>query len=181
EDEHVYEVIDHQSYHRCWNCGSEQNTEGDEFCIDCGAELLNASYTMHEYPAESKGSESQVLQGTIINTFIDQGHTYVVEQPQSTQSAFPNGVHLLAASDSDAGDVRRGEPNEDSALILQLQRNHESISSPSGIFVVADGMGGHDFGQLASRTAVGAIAGRISRELLLAPLDEEKAGHEITE
>ncbi len=113
-----------------------------------------------------------------MHPFIDQGRPYVVEQPQSTQSAFPNGVHLLAASDSDAGDVRRSEPNEDSTLVLQLQRNHESISAPAGIFIVADGMGGHDFGQLASHTAVGAIAERITRELLLAPLSEEKAGKE---
>ena len=48
---HLYDVIDHQGYQRCWNCASEQNGEGDEFCNDCGAELLNAPYTMHEYPA----------------------------------------------------------------------------------------------------------------------------------
>src|SRR5437016_7175743 len=138
--EHVYQVIDHQSYHHCWNCGSEQNAEGDEFCIDCGAELLNATYTMHEYPATGKGSESQVLQGTLITTFIDQSRTYVVEQPQSTQSAFPNGVHLLAASDSDAGDVRRSQPNGESTLVLHFQQSHESFSTPQGIFLVADSM-----------------------------------------
>src|SRR5579875_1396029 len=57
EHEHVYQVVDHQGYQRCWNCGSEQNTEGDEFCIDCGAELLNIEYTMHEYDAASTGDD----------------------------------------------------------------------------------------------------------------------------
>src|SRR6266567_1687028 len=117
EQEHVYQVIDHEGYQRCWNCASEQNAQGDEFCMSCGAELLNAPYTMHEYPA----------------------------------TASPEAVHLEATSKSDAGDVRRSEPNEDSTLVLMLQRVHESISEPLGVFIVADGLGGHDNGQVASR------------------------------
>ncbi len=179
QDEHVYLVTDHQGYQRCWNCASQENAKGDEFCIDCGAELLNASYTMHEYPAEeSKNNEANVLQGVIINTFIEQGHTYVIEQPQAVQNAFPNGVHLLVASDSDAGNVRRSEPNEDSTLVLQLQRIHESIAIPDGVFIVADGMGGHANGQGASRMTIGMIAERMVRELLTAPLVAEKNGEE---
>ncbi|HZR44168.1 MAG TPA: protein phosphatase 2C domain-containing protein [Ktedonobacteraceae bacterium] len=177
EQEHLYEVIDHQGYQRCWNCGSDQNAEGDEYCIDCGAALRDASYVMHEYPAlESKDQESHVLQGNIVNTLVEQNHTYVIEQPQPTQVAFPNGVHLLAACDSDAGAVRRAEPNEDSTLVLLFERVHESVASPAGIFVVADGMGGHDYGQVASRTTIGVIAEKIVRELLMPPLTAEKAG-----
>ncbi|HKV00792.1 MAG TPA: protein phosphatase 2C domain-containing protein [Ktedonobacteraceae bacterium] len=179
--EHVYQVIDHQGYQHCWNCGSEQNAEGDEFCIDCGASLLNMPYIMHEYSTEQGDAEteghvgdSHVLQGTIVNTFIDQGHTYVIEQPQAEQSAFPNGVQLLAATATDAGNVRRSEPNEDSTLVLLLQRNHESFSMPYGVFIVADGLGGHDNGQVASRMTVNVIADRMVRELLAEPLKAEK-------
>ena len=176
DKEHIYTVTDHQGYQHCWNCASEQNAEGDEFCIDCGAELLNASYILHAYPVTAqKGEDAQVLQGTIINTFVDQGTTYVIEQPQATQTAFPNGAHLLAACDSDAGTMRRSEPNEDSTLVLSLQRVHESISSPAGLFVVADGMGGHANGQGASRLTIALLAERVTRELLLAPLQTEKA------
>ncbi len=181
--EHVYQVIDHQGYQHCWNCGSEQNTEGDEFCIDCGASMLNVPYIMHEYSSEqgeeaSEGhvEDSHVLQGAIVNTFIEQGHTYVIEQPQAAQSPFPYGVQLLAASNSDAGDVRRSEPNEDSTLVLFLQRVHESISAPSGAFIVADGLGGHDNGQVASRMTINIIAERMVRELLAQPLTAEKDG-----
>lgn len=175
--EHIYQVTDHQGYHHCWNCGSEENAEGDEFCITCGAELLNASYILHTYPPTGAGSdtESHVLQGTIINTFVDQGHTYVVEQPQAAQASSPNGVRLVVASDSDAGDVRRSEPNEDSTLVLQLQRVHESISTPLGVFIVADGMGGHENGQGASRMTIGTIAERMTRELVMPPLTAEKS------
>lgn len=179
-EEHIYQVIDHQGYQHCWNCGLEQNAEGDEFCIDCGAALLDVSYLMHEYSAaEPKKAEANVLQCAIANTFVEQGHTYVIEMPQVVQNAFPNGVHLLAAGDSDAGDVRRSEPNEDSTLVLQLQRVHESVSSPVGVFVVADGLGGHDNGQVASRMTVNIIAERMVRELLGAPLGAEKAGETV--
>ncbi|GAC1628634.1 MAG: hypothetical protein NVS4B7_17670 [Ktedonobacteraceae bacterium] len=175
-EEHVYGVIDHQGYQHCWNCNSEQNSEGDEFCIECGAELLNASYTMHEYPAtKSSDADVDTFQGTIVNTFVEQGRTYAIEQFQATANAFPNGVHLLAACDSDAGDVRRSEPNEDSTLVLLMQRVHESQAVPLGVFIVADGLGGHDNGQEASRLAINTLAERMVRELLAAPLTSEKA------
>jgi serine/threonine protein phosphatase PrpC len=177
EEENVYQVTDHQGYQRCWNCGSEQNAQGDEFCMNCGAGLLDASYIMHEYsPTTSTATDAHVLHGTIINTFMEQGRTYMLEQPQAAQNNFPNGVHLMAASHSDAGDVRRSEPNEDSTLMLLLQRIHESNSQPSGVFIVADGLGGHDNGQVASKMAIAIIAERMVRELLTEPLLAEKAG-----
>lgn len=176
-EEHVYAVTDRQGYQHCWNCSSEDNVEGDEFCNDCGAELLNAPYIMHEYPlVANQNRDERVLQGTLANTLVDQGHTYVIEQPQPAQIAFPNGVHLVASSHSDAGTVRRSEVNEDSTLALLFERVHESTSAPVGLFVIADGMGGHANGQGASRATIALISERIVRDLIMPPLSAEKAG-----
>ena len=177
EGEHIYHVTDQQGYQRCWACGSEHNAEGDEFCIDCGAELLGAPYIMHEFtPTASKRKDDPMmqLQGTIVNTFVDQGRTYAIEQSRAESDPFPAGVHLVAAALSDAGNVRRDEPNEDSTLVLLLERSHEAKSQPVGAFIVADGMGGHDNGQVASRMAVNTIAERITRELFSTQLNAEQ-------
>lgn len=181
ESENTYQIIDRQGYQRCWNCGSEENAEGDEFCIDCGASMLNVSYVLHEFPASPGNAlaDDSVLSGTIVNTFMDRGCTYVVAQPALVQSPFPNGVQLLAAGNSDAGDMRRSDPNEDSTLVLQIQRVHESLSTPAGIFIVADGLGGHDSGQVASRMTVNIIGERMVSGLLGAPLQAEREGKPV--
>ena len=43
--------------------------------------MLNVPYTLHEYPASGGiSAEINAFQGAIVNTFIDRGHTYAVEQ-----------------------------------------------------------------------------------------------------
>jgi serine/threonine protein phosphatase PrpC len=182
QDEHVYGVLDRKGYLHCWSCDSEENAEGDEYCVNCGAQLFEVTYLMHEYPATVSGAGSQeagVLPAALVDTIVENGHTYVIEQPQTEEDTFSTGVHLLAASGSDAGNLRRSDPNEDSALVLFLQREHESLSSPAGIFLVADGLGGHSNGQYASRVAINVIAGGIVRDLFLSPLNAEKEGEAL--
>jgi len=57
--------------------------------------------------------------------------------------------------------------NEDSIMTLEINRIHQSISKPLGVYVVADGMGGHAAGEVASGTIINAIAQKALKELMV--------------
>ena len=63
--------------------------------------------------------------------------------------------------------------NEDSLLAIDIVRNQQSVSRPLGVFLVADGMGGHAAGEVASGTIVNAIAQRVLTDL--APANQGQA------
>jgi serine/threonine protein phosphatase PrpC len=69
---------------------------------------------------------------------------------------------LVAASGQSVGKQR--ELNEDSLLALTATLAGNSGSLPFGIYIVADGMGGHQFGEVASNTAIRIVAGHILRK-----------------
>lgn len=68
----------------------------------------------------------------------------------------PQSFDLRAARRSDVGRLR--ELNEDSLLALELITGNNSISRSLGLYVIADGMGGHEGGEVASGLLVQAIA-----------------------
>lgn len=76
----------------------------------------------------------------------------------------PGSVDLRVGRRTDVGQLR--ELNEDSLLVLDLVWNNKSVSRPLGLFVVADGMGGHEGGEIASGLLVRAIAQHAAGELL---------------
>jgi serine/threonine protein phosphatase PrpC len=76
----------------------------------------------------------------------------------------PTSVTLVAGRRTDVGQERA--LNEDSLLTLDVASVFRSASVPVGLFVVADGMGGHEAGDVASRLAIQAIARRAASEAL---------------
>jgi serine/threonine protein phosphatase PrpC len=73
-------------------------------------------------------------------------------------------VDLLSGRSSHVGMVRT--LNEDSLAVLEINRIQQSVSRPVGVYVVADGMGGHAAGEVASGLIVDTIAGKALVELM---------------
>ena len=104
---------------------------------------------------------------------------------------FSSLVRVDIAAQSHPGRVRAN--NEDQFLVTKLQRSHETMLSslPPGdvperaeevnyVMIVADGMGGHAAGELASRLAISALVG-LALELpyWILKLDSGEASKEV--
>jgi len=76
----------------------------------------------------------------------------------------PASVTLVVGHRTDVGQAR--SLNEDSLLTLDIAPVYRSMSAPVGLFVVADGMGGHQAGDIASRVAIQTIARQAVSEVL---------------
>lgn len=82
----------------------------------------------------------------------------------------PPSVDYLVGRRTDVGRSRK--LNEDSLLALHMVWNNKGVNYPLGIFAVADGMGGHSAGEVASGLALQAVA-QSALEYLLSPEADE--------
>ena len=89
-------------------------------------------------------------------------------QPRAGSST----VYLDISTALDTGIKRRGKPNEDSLLALPSISNACDGVQPVGLFVVADGMGGHGNGQEASHLAINALRDALKLALVGSPEDD---------
>ena len=78
----------------------------------------------------------------------------------------PKRLTFAIGSGLDAGIKRKNRPNEDNLLVIQGTHTYNSRAYPFGLFVVADGMGGHSKGQEASRLAIQHIRETVMPVLL---------------
>ncbi len=84
-------------------------------------------------------------------------------QAVSVEVRRPSSMDLSVGRCSDVGRVR--QLNEDSVLTLELTRIRRSISEPLGLYAVADGMGGHAAGDVASALTIDTLARKAVCEL----------------
>ena len=114
----------------------------DQPTIDMTPGLPNEQPTMEMLPTALNGQtdpEKTVIYG-------------VAAQPVKGQR-----LGIVVGTRSDPGIKRKYKPNEDSLFAAHWQREAEADMMPFGLFVVADGMGGHANGQDASRSAIQTI------------------------
>ncbi len=69
---------------------------------------------------------------------------------------------LISAAGQSVG--RQRDLNEDSLLAITTTMAGNSGNTPFGLYVVADGMGGHQFGEVASNAAIRTVAGYVLRK-----------------
>lgn len=84
-------------------------------------------------------------------------------------------LQLIVSTGLDVGLKRRGKPNEDSLLALQNTRFLRGNACPVGLFVVADGMGGHENGQEASNLVTQSLSKSVMPAVIYGPTDDNYA------
>ncbi len=89
--------------------------------------------------------------------------------------ARPPTIQLMISTGLDVGLKRRGKPNEDSLLALQNTRVLRGCTCPVGLFVIADGMGGHENGLEASSLAIQSLSQSVVPSVIYGPTDENYA------
>jgi len=100
----------------------------------------------------------------------DQGYQLAADLATDLELAvaeirLPRSVDLRVGRLTDVGQAR--QLNEDSLLTLDLGYVNQSLSQPLGLYVVADGMGGHSAGELASKITIDVLAQKMLAEVLL--------------
>jgi protein phosphatase len=102
-----------------------------------------------------------VLNDLFQKALVGDGFTSVVEFEQQINLAKSTGLVRLnldyaIGRRTHPGKVR--ENNEDSVLSIELFKMHQDIIQPISLIAIADGMGGHASGELASSLVIDAIA-----------------------
>ena len=154
---------------RCWNCLAEQPAASVDYCETCGAALDRRPVV--QLKASLPGSNESLPVSPMV--FFDQGMRFEIELP-AFEKQQPTPVYLRQnfAFRSHPGLVR--ENNEDSLITLSLAGQCDpNCIPPLGFYAVADGVGGADSGEIASKSAVHTMAREVIQRVLLPELAGE--------
>ena len=176
----LYDALDHG---RCGQCGFADSLPDDLYCANCGALLRGVPEPPHVHLRALRVAGEAIIQleeeseGRVECWLEAGGQLYAVlplpdVEPEAEPPTFERGVRHVVGYSSDVGLQR--ELDEDALLALTLAPMFESESRPSlGLYAVADGMGGHEGGEVASRLAVQTLSEIMATRLLLPELAGE--------
>lgn len=153
-----------------------QPSEEEPYCFECGAYVMSPDLP-HPQRILVLADDDNSDVGEAITM---DGQTYLLlaetaapatDPAPSMIDPFPRGVHLMSGQCSDVGVARADRPDEDSVLALTVSAIYESRTVPTlGLYVVADGMGGHGDGEIASRLVAETLAGTLLQSLIVPAL-----------
>lgn len=163
EEANVYRARDMRG---CPVCHAE-NAQEEQYCVSCGRELTDRPTVLLDERAASDDVENIASPA-----FVAAGRVYTVKEPASEveeQPAFPGGVHLSFGMQSNVGIVRAVDGvDEDSVFGLVTSAMYESIAKPTvGLFIVADGIGGSEAGEVASKEGIEVATAELLNKVVL--------------
>jgi serine/threonine protein phosphatase PrpC len=97
--------------------------------------------------------------------------------PTSGAAPSPEPSRFEVGWATDAGKIRNH--NEDTALVITAADDGDDVGPPFGLFVLADGMGGHQDGEIASSLAARVAAHSIARHVYLPLLIDRE--HDVSQ
>jgi serine/threonine protein phosphatase PrpC len=153
---------------RCWSCKTDQGEAGLSFCENCGAALSHFPHLILRRLLPGAAPQAG------FETFMEGEAAYILEPADllspPTVLLPPRLARLASGQASDAGQSR--SINEDSLLALQLVTQGELQAAPlMGFYAVADGVGGNEAGEVASRTAVRSFSASLLVDVFLPALE----------
>jgi serine/threonine protein phosphatase PrpC len=157
---------------KCPSCGAVNNTPSEQFCAQCGVDLKSVAAAATCQLREARSPDALGVPAE--ETLTDGDRVYFPAPDQPTAASEPATARPAARPDqaltvghaSHVGMVR--ELDEDSLCVFTLTGVYESVNDPSlGLFMVADGIGGHDGGEVASKMTVQIVARELISRLLL--------------
>ena len=167
KSENLYRVRDLQ---RCAQCGSTANGPDEAFCSACGAAMEQKPMAvMLERPADQS---YEPIEAEVEDHFSEGKSAYWVwreEKKTGPLGGAEQPMRLAVGQRSDTGRVRT--LNEDSIFTLVMSYMRQSVASQWGLFIVADGMGGQEAGEVASQIAIQIAARELAQDLLATEVD----------
>jgi serine/threonine protein phosphatase PrpC len=156
-----YRVRDLQ---RCPRCGTAGHSPDEAFCTACGALMDQKPVAFAVQQPASTDLAPEDIEPE--DQFVEEEFEYWVwreDRPKETADAKQPLMRLLVGLQSDTGLMR--ELDEDSIFALTMAYTFESVTHQLGLFIVADGMGGHEGGEVASQMAIQTTAQTLLRDL----------------